>query len=298
MKRREFGNFNLAFLDLLTGALGAVIILFIATPKGENVQRNPQSEKVETPVGNKSNDKAELQFLKKEMKASLTKQKILSDQLVSSQEEVKKLKEELAAQIQKVQEKSDQQDKEGGIPADVGFKFKGKYIVFVIDVSGSMNYDDKIGQVKAGLKMLITSMGTDFYISVVQYPFRGKRDHHALWRHLKSMTPENKTAVYNYLHNLKAYGSTPTRSVMKWTLERYQYATDIVLLSDGAPTISGKAKLDQIDDVLDDISLHNTRKVQISTIGVGKDFLVDKTNPRFRFLKDLAEKNGGFFHGF
>jgi hypothetical protein len=36
MARRELQSFNLSFLDLLSGALGAVIFLFIIVPKGKN----------------------------------------------------------------------------------------------------------------------------------------------------------------------------------------------------------------------------------------------------------------------
>lgn len=36
MARREIQSFNLSFLDLLSGALGAVIFLFIIVPKGKN----------------------------------------------------------------------------------------------------------------------------------------------------------------------------------------------------------------------------------------------------------------------
>ncbi|TNF04365.1 MAG: hypothetical protein EP326_01480, partial [Deltaproteobacteria bacterium] len=35
MKRRETNVFSIAFLDLLSGALGAVIILFVAVPKSK-----------------------------------------------------------------------------------------------------------------------------------------------------------------------------------------------------------------------------------------------------------------------
>ena len=44
-KRREISVFNIAFLDLLSGALGAVIILYIAVPKSK-VKSDPVIEKV------------------------------------------------------------------------------------------------------------------------------------------------------------------------------------------------------------------------------------------------------------
>jgi hypothetical protein len=43
---------------------------------------------------------------------------------------------------------------------------------------------------------------------------------------------------------------------------------------------------------------NNLSKVQISTMGVGSDFIKDQTSDRYKFLKSLAEENNGFFVGF
>ncbi|GAB4413605.1 MAG: hypothetical protein OHK0056_19770 [Bacteriovoracaceae bacterium] len=57
-------------------------------------------------------------------------------------------------------------------------------------------------------------------------------------------------------------------------------------------------KTDDIEDVLRVVRKKNNRKIQINTIGVGSDFLSDQYNPKYIFLKKLAEQNNGFFYGF
>jgi hypothetical protein len=60
--------------------------------------------------------------------------------------------EELKAQIAAIPAPEEAKDQSGD-GLDVGFKFKGQNIVFIIDTSLSMLTEDRMGQVKAGLKM-------------------------------------------------------------------------------------------------------------------------------------------------
>lgn len=296
-KRREINVFNIAFLDLLSGALGAVIILYIAVPKTtekievKNKKPIPVVQEVEPEI-----DSRKLMRTNIEMEEKLKK---ITKMLNQSQEKVKELQKAnrtLATKQEKIEEEIKQS--KGGIDADVGFKFKGKRIVFIIDVSGSMHKEDRIGQVKAGLKMLITSMGNEFNIDVVSYPHGMYASYRPLWSRIRPMTKENKMQIYSFLHKLRPFGSTPTRDVMKYALQNYKDATDIVLLSDGAPTkVNSKVK-DEIGSVLNDIQGQNKKNVQINSIGVGSDFLRYTRNDKYKFLKRLSEMHGGFFVGF
>jgi Mg-chelatase subunit ChlD len=302
MKRRETNIFSIAFLDLLSGALGAVIILFVTVPKTKNP--NPKLLEIKPKEGYarfipkesivdkqsdytaKFNETEEL----KEKTEKIEKMSAIINELKASTTTMSKI-------IKELQERPKER-KVASVPVDVGFKFKGKNIVLVIDVSGSMFLEDKIGQVKAGLKMLITSMGDEYNIDVVHYPDGMSHDYRTLWGRTKKMNKRNKSTVYTFLQDLKPWGSTPTRSVMKYVLRNYSSATDIVLLSDGAPTKKNSKKIDNIDSVASDIKVTNNGNVQISTIGVGSDFLNNTRNAKYRFLKKVAEENGGFFVGF
>jgi Mg-chelatase subunit ChlD len=302
MKRRETNVFSIAFLDLLSGALGAVIILFVAVPKSK--VEDPTKKEIKEKEGFARQMTIEAQ---KDMMSDYTAILNVKEELEKKVSELEGKNRELTSKNKQLQTKAKQvnEDKKeardrktASIPVDVGFKFKGKRIVFVIDVSGSMFMEDKIGQVKAGLKMLITSMGEDFSIDVVHFPDGMAREYRYLWGRPKQMSKRNKQVVYRFLHDLRPWGATPTRATMQFALRNYQDATDIVLLSDGAPTRSNSKQTDDIYSVISDIKSRNSRGVQINTIGVGSDFLMDTHNPKYIFLKRVSEQNKGFFVGF
>lgn len=280
-KRREIQLFSISFLDLLSGALGAVIILYIAVPKS--------TQKVDTTV-----EEAKTRHIEEQEMQLSENQKIIKE----LQEANKKLREDVEkAQITNV-ETPVQSNNNPEQPFDVGFKFKGSKIVFVIDTSYSMYQEDRIGQVKAGLKMLITSMAPTFQIDVVQFPNGERTPFKVLWGGLKDLSTLNKYDVYDFVYGMRPLGGTPTRDVLLHVLNNYQDITDIVLLTDGAPSLHNSSRRDDIYDILKVVRENNSHEVQISTIGVGKDFIKDKTSDYYKFLQLLASENKGFFVGF
>lgn len=288
--RREINIFSISFLDLLSGALGAVIILFVAVPKAKQVEKLPEppSQNVKIIAKNQSL-KAEVDDLKLRM----LDMQIILEKTIKKKEAVEK---ELKSKDKKVVKKAP--PKAGTLDADVGFKFKGKNILFLIDVSGSMHLEDRMGQVKAGLKMLITSMPQEYKIDVIQFPGKNKANYYSLWSFLQNLGENQKLEVYRFLSKLKPKGATPTRSALKYAMSRYPEVTDIVLLSDGAPTIGNSRGLDNIYEIIKEVKNNNARNIQINTIGVGSSFLSATSNPRYIFLKTLSEDHNGFFYGF
>ena len=101
-KRRPIEVFSISFLDLLSGALGAVIILYVAIPKN----------KPATPP-----------------KAEVVKE-IVQEPIVKPDVELEKIKAELAEVTEKLAIiQAEKETKEAsGKDLDVGFKFKGKEI--------------------------------------------------------------------------------------------------------------------------------------------------------------------------
>lgn len=293
-RKKEINVFNISFLDLLSGALGAVIILFIAVPKAKNENSQEELTKRACSVTEKILDKClnDLDAKKSEI------QKLVSDSTMTSQT-IEKLKDEIkATQSKKVEEKQKTENIQGKGEADIGFKFKGKNIIFLIDVSGSM-IGEKIGQVKAGLKMLIASMGKDYSVDIVYFPHTRNQTHYALWGVSQPLTNEKiKDEVYGFLYDLQARGDTPTRAALIYALTNYPDATDIVLLSDGMPTVFGTTQIDSSDEIINDVMWHNSRKIQINTIGVGRSFLKNSNSNLYKFLKELSQKTNGFFYGF
>lgn len=295
MAKREANGINIAFLDLLSGALGAVIILFVAVPKSkmptpEDAPIKPKEETVRAIENKKDKYKAFETKLDGYISAMEDQQNMIAE----LENENKLLKEE----IKKVTKPQARAPAAGATDLDSGFKYKGKKIVLIIDISGSMNAEDRIGQVKAGLKMLITSMSQDFSVDIISFPGRDGKYYDVLWGNLKTLTPENKKTIYKYLSTLTPDGGTPTRKVLEYTLANYNHASDIILLTDGSPT-TANSQYDNIYSITGDITRQNRGNIQINTIGVGSNFLKDKTTNHYIFLEKLARDNGnGFFYGF
>ncbi len=129
-KRRQIELFSLSFLDLISGALGAVIILYVAIPKNKSVTAIPEPVQV----------------------VDRTKEvKTLQDKI----EELKKSNESLQTALIEANTPKEPAPVAAPVNMDIGFKFAGKKIVFIIDTSYSMTQEDRMGQVKAGLKMLL-----------------------------------------------------------------------------------------------------------------------------------------------
>lgn len=275
-KRRQIELFSISFLDLLSGALGAVIILYVAIPKNKPVE--PPKEDIV-----------------KEM---------LKKDLLTSKERISELQEKLAASEKKIAEVSvpavtkAPESVTGGLDADIGFKFKGKNIVFIIDTSYSMIDEDRMSQVKAGLKMLLTSLPGSFQIDIVQFPLGERAPFRSMWGALKSFQGMNRHDSFDFIYSLKPSGGTPTRDTLLFVLKNYENLSDIVLLTDGAPTYHNSNKKDDIYEILKLVRENNPGKIQINTIGVGSNFLNDKSSEQYKFLNLLSQEHNGFYVGF
>ena len=290
-KRGEINIFSISFLDLLSGALGAVIILFVAIPKAKDIEKvkpNAPSQDIKVIAKNRAL-KGEVKDLKAKV---LELEKTIENTIVEKKKEVDKLA------VKKTEKPSEQASAVGVQDVDVGFKFKGKNIVFLIDVSGSMVNGGRIGQVKAGLKMLITSMSKDYKIDVIHFPGKNGSTHYAHWSYLQELGQPQKEELYQFLEKLSPRGKTPTRNALQYALSRYSEATDIVVLSDGSPTLSSGKGYDDIYDILKEVKKLNHNNVRISAIGVGALFLSNKSSNRYKFLNGLAKEHNGFFFGF
>lgn len=303
-RRREINVFSLSFLDLISGALGAVIILYVAVPKA-----NPHKQEIEKITESVRAKDAQMQKLQAELE-QLKEQQNVAQQLVEENEE---LKARLAAIPEPSPEPPPEEAEGKGL--EVGFKFKGKNVLFILDTSLSMTYvdgapDDKpyldtkghgnrMGQVMAGFKMLITSMPPSFNVDILQFPDGERTPFKPLFGGLKPLGKGAKYDIIDYLYAIRPKGGTPTRDVLRYAFENYKGATDIVLLTDGEPSLHNSNVKDNVYEILADVRRWNPgAKVQISTIGVGQEVLHDKTAKPYQFLRMLADENGGFFVGF
>lgn len=347
MARKEINVFGASFLDLLSGALGAVIILYILVPKltipiTEFEEQKKLSEEIGK-LGVAIEDIADLipqqqlDAIKSQMEEVISAktalegkvasiQKALEEcrksneenlkKIVELQEELKETQEALAAaqaQVEDLRPYKEWMDRCGFKPeddcpeiaalnVDVGFKFKGKKLLFIIDASGSMDSEGRMGQVQAGIKMLITTMASDFSCDIMWFaePTDGYY-HDAKFGTLQPMSDGNKTQCFQFLNSLTPNGGTPTGIVLEHALTHagYNGLTDIILLSDGIPSIPEEVSTSEILSMVKRLN----RGVAISTIGVGAHMMTpDPNDPNGieakRFLEQLAKENEGFFYGF
>lgn len=276
-KRRAIELFSISFLDLLSGALGAVIILYVAIPKNQP-KVIPQDDIVK-------------EMLKKDLASSQSKVDELTKQLNEAMQKV--------AAIKPVEvETPPEEPVAGGADLDIGFKFKGREIVFIIDTSYSMIEEDRMGAVKAGIKMLLTSLPGTYKIEIIQFPLGERAPFRSMWGTIRDFKAMNKMDAIDFVQALRPSGGTPTRDTLLFVLKNYETISDIVLLTDGAPTYHNSNKKDDIFEILRLVREANPRKVQISTIGVGSNMLKDQTSNEYKFLSLLASENKGFFVGF
>lgn len=276
-KRRAIELFSISFLDLLSGALGAVIILYVAIPKNKPVEA-PKEDIVK-------------EMLKKDLASSQSKVDELTKQLKEAMQKA------ATAQAPVVENPPDE-PVAGGANLDIGFKFKGKEIVFIIDTSYSMIEEDRMGAVKAGIKMLLTSLPGNYKIEIIQFPLGERAPFRSMWGDIRDFKAMNKMDAIDFVQALKPSGGTPTRDTLLFVLKNYESISDIVLLTDGAPTYHNSNKKDDIFEILRLVREANPRKVQINTIGVGSNMLKDQTSNEYKFLNLLASENKGFFVGF
>lgn len=355
MARKEINIFNVSFLDLLSGALGAVIILYVIIPKMSATEQETletlqnlqvEAQEVQQMMAQLENSVDKELFAQLEEKINTMQQNIekLTQQVTEMSAQLKDAKEKLAQceeQLEELKQAKEELEEvkkrlaeceaklaqcpenfiaykewmdgcgltlDSECPrsspnVDVGFKFKGRKVVFLIDVSGSMREEDRIGQVKAGLKMLVTTMDPSFSIDMVQYPHYiaegNVNTHKPFWGSFGSMSDSRKMEIFGYLNQLTPNGGTPTRAVLKYALNSYPGITDIVLLSDGDPTLDPiHTDRDDINSILSEITSLNAGRVNINCIGVGNDFIANPSLDKVRFLKMLSEQNNGFFVGF
>ncbi|MFC1708129.1 VWA domain-containing protein, partial [Planctomycetota bacterium] len=187
-------------------------------------------------------------------------------------------------------------------------KIVAKRIMFVIDVSGSMEAEDppiegqgggkRIERVKNELLNTIKGLKGDVSFNVIAYSHVLKS-----WKKigkgapLHKASPGNKGNAVKWITGLKADGATHTDDALKKGFDVIEVNT-IVLLSDGQPARMNAAKngVDPIpaEEILKKVKgMNRLRGVKIHTFC----FEVFKNDPGAQplldFMQKLAEDNGG-----
>ncbi|MEE9390957.1 MAG: HEAT repeat domain-containing protein [Planctomycetota bacterium] len=183
-----------------------------------------------------------------------------------------------------------------------GIPLQSDKVVFVVDISGSMEFGAEAGGEKridvARKKLLEVVQKLDKKTQFNVLAFSGSNLYYKS-KGLMPCTPENKRKVSKWIRGLKTGGGTNTYAALEAIFEEYSKADTLYLLSDGSPS-SGKVY--QQEHLIAQVHKWNLRRrLRIHTIALlSGDIpktgpLADEKNEAARFMKQLADITGGSF---
>ena len=158
-------------------------------------------------------------------------------------------------------------------------------LVFLIDVSGSMSSDDKLGLLKTGLTLLVNQLRDEDRVAIVVYAG-------AAGLVLPSTSGRNKNEIKSALRNLRAGGSTAGGAGIELA---YKVAKDnfikkgnnrIILASDGDFNV-GISSQDQLIKLIES---KRDDDIFLTTLGFGTGNLQDAK------MEQLADKGNGNYN--
>jgi len=162
----------------------------------------------------------------------------------------------------------------------------------VIDVSGSMNRENRLGLVKKALRMLVEKLREEDRIGIAVYGSRGRKimDHRGL---------DEKAEILATIESLHAGGSTYAEEGIRIGYEmaesayRKGYINRVILCSDGVANVGQTGA----DDILEVIKKKAEKGITLSAVGFGmgnyNDVLMerlgDKGNGHYAYIDTIVE---------
>lgn len=198
-------------------------------------------------------------------------------------------------------------------------------LVFVIDVSGSMEREDRLELVKRSLRMLVDELSPDDQVGIVVYGSNGRvllepasvgRDHRDreghpsgwrsrdTWRsppHHEEARDGGRERILAAIDNLHPDGSTNAEEglLLGYEMARRMYQSGsinrVILCSDGVANVGNTGP----ESILERVRGEAGKGIQITTIGFGMgnyndvlmEQLADKGDGNYYYVDDLTEAN-------
>jgi Ca-activated chloride channel family protein len=164
------------------------------------------------------------------------------------------------------------------------YERKDASLTFVIDVSGSMDMDNRLGLVKRSLELLVEQLGRNDRVSIVVYGTDA--------RVILEPTPgSDKEAILSAIYSLQPEGATNAEAGIRlgYKMALHAYNPDginrVILCSDGVANVGNT----EADAILDEIRGHVEEGVTMTTIGFGMDNYNDV------LMEQLADNGDGFY---
>ena len=165
---------------------------------------------------------------------------------------------------------------------NIEFSEKPNNIVFLIDTSGSMYGDDRLGLIQQSFSMLVENLSAEDTVSIVTYAGDSRVA-------LSGASGSSKTQICNVLQDLEANGSTNGQGGIQkaYALAEQYYSAEannrVILATDGDFNVgaSSKRELESL------ITQKRNSGIYLSVLGVGMYNTNDIT------MKTLAENGNG-----
>jgi len=161
---------------------------------------------------------------------------------------------------------------------------KDASLTFVIDVSGSMDMDNRLELVKRSLELLVEQLDRRDSVSIVVYGTEA--------RVVLDPTPgSDKDAILSAIYSLHPEGSTNAEAGIRlgYKMALHAYNPDginrVILCSDGVANVGNT----EAEVILDEIRGHVEEGVTLTTIGFGMD------NYNDTLMEQLADNGDGFY---
>jgi Ca-activated chloride channel family protein len=165
-------------------------------------------------------------------------------------------------------------------------------LTFVIDISGSMERENRLGLVKQSLQMLVDRLRPDDSVAIVAY----NQNAHVI---LYPTGGDDRNNILHAIHSLQAGGSTNVDAgldlgyQLAWRAFRDDGTNRVILCSDGVANV-GVVNPDQI---LNDIRGYAEAGITLTSVGVGMgnfndvmlEKLADQGNGNYAYVDTLDE---------
>lgn len=168
-----------------------------------------------------------------------------------------------------------------------GIAIGAKRVVFVLDISRSMENGNRIGAAKRELVAAIESLTDDVLFGIIFFD----RAAHVWSRDLQPAAERIKNQAINAVQAQETRGGTSSYDALEAAFQLDPEA--IYFVSDGEPR-TGKI-VDPAAIVNAVSQINHVRRVSVHTIGIGTD---DPANPKLgQFMRRLAEVDWGEYQG-
>jgi Ca-activated chloride channel homolog len=161
---------------------------------------------------------------------------------------------------------------------------KDAALTFVIDISGSMEMDNRLGLVKRSLELLVEQLHRNDTVSIVVYGSNARVV-------LEPTRGSDHRRILDAIHSLRTEGATNAEAGLRlgYGMAMEAFMSDginrVILCSDGVANV-GKTEADAILDVID---RHVERGVTLTTVGFGM------SNYNDTLMEQLANNGNGFY---